>query len=99
MTLTLADLGNISLVLGALVGLLSVVMLFRELRENNKLTRAANTQALVELSAPFFMGLIQDRKMAELYVMGGKDGAQLDERRPDQNLCQPVRNLLQVCIC
>jgi hypothetical protein len=76
---TLVDLGNISLMIGALVAVLSVVLLFRELRENNKLTRAANTQALVELSAPFFMGLIQDRKMAELYVLGSKEGAEMDE--------------------
>lgn len=79
MELTLQDLANISLVIGGIVGLLSVVFLFRELRENNKLTRAANTQALVEISAPFFMGLIQDRSMAELYVNGGKDGAKMDE--------------------
>jgi len=79
MTLTLADLANMSLVVGALVGVLSVWLLFRELRENNKLTRAGNTQALVELSAPFFMGLIQDRKMAALYVQGGKEGAEMDE--------------------
>src|SRR5262245_59017988 len=79
MWLTLADLANLSLVVGALVAVLSVILLFRELRENNKLTRASNTQALVEMSAPFFMGLIQDRKMAELYVHGGKDGADMDE--------------------
>lgn len=79
MELTLADLGNISLMVGAVVAVLSVTLLFRELRENNKLTRAANTQALVEMSAPFFLGIIQDRKMAELYVQGGKDDAEMDE--------------------
>jgi hypothetical protein len=55
------------------------MILMRELRENNKLTRAANTQALVELSAPFYMGVIQDRKLAELFVQGGKGNGEMDE--------------------
>ncbi len=78
-TLTLQDLANLSLVVGGIVAVLSVLILFKELRENNKLTRAANTQALVELSAPFYMGIIQDRKLAELYVRGGKETGQMDE--------------------
>src|SRR5262249_39066284 len=35
--------------------------------------------ALVEMSAPFYMGLIQDRKMAELYLHGGRDDSKMDE--------------------
>ena len=79
MALTLADLANLSLVVGALVGLVSVVMLFRELRENNKLTRASNTQTLVEMSSPFYLGLIQDRQMAEIYLRGARALDEMDE--------------------
>jgi hypothetical protein len=52
----------------ALVG--TVILLIREIRENNKLNRAANSQAMVGLSSPFYMALIQDRKLAELYAQG-----------------------------
>src|SRR6266542_4878755 len=79
MEFTLQDGANLALIIGGLCGALSVWLLFRELRENNKLTRAANTQALVELSAPFYTGLIQNRQMAELYVQGGKSTDGMDE--------------------
>jgi hypothetical protein len=73
------DLANVSLVVGGLVAVLSIWILFRELRENNKLTRASNTQALVELSAPFYLGLIQDRQMAELYARGASSWDDMDD--------------------
>jgi hypothetical protein len=79
MNFTLQDDANVALIIGGICGAISVLLLFRELRENNKLTRAANTQALVELSAPFYMGLIQDRQMAELYLQGGKGTDGMDE--------------------
>jgi hypothetical protein len=73
------DLANVSLVVAGIVGVLSIWILFRELRENNKLTRASNTQALVELSAPFYLGLIQDRQMAELYARGASSWDDMDD--------------------
>lgn len=56
----------------------SVLLLFREVRVNNRLTRAANVQALVGLSGPFYMALVQDRQLAELCARGVK-GADFDE--------------------
>jgi len=69
---TASILGSISLVV-------SVLLLFRELRVNNRLTRAGNTQALVSLSSPFYMGVIQDRTLAQLYARGGQDVESMDE--------------------
>jgi hypothetical protein len=77
--LTLVDVTNVATIMGALSLVVSVWLLFRELRENNKLTRAANTQALVELSSPFFLGLIQDRNMAEIYLRGARALEEMDE--------------------
>ncbi len=65
----------------------TVLFLFRELRENNRLARAANVQALVGLSGPFYMALVQDRQLAELSAKGVR-GADFDEvdRQRYQNL-------------
>jgi hypothetical protein len=77
--LTLVDVTNVATIMGSLSLVVSVWLLFRELRENNKLTRAANTQTLVELSSPFFLGLIQDRNMAEIYLRGARALEEMDE--------------------
>lgn len=70
---------DISQILGSLSLVVSVVLLIRELRETNRLTRASNTQTLVALSSPFNLSLIQDRKMAEFYVHGPQAYAEMDE--------------------
>src|SRR5262249_16805160 len=77
--LTLVDVTNIATILGSVSLVASVWLLFRELRENNKLTRASNTQTLVEMSSPFYLGLIQDRQMAEIYLRGARALEEMDE--------------------
>jgi hypothetical protein len=75
----LHQIADLAQVIGGLALLVSVVFLFFEVRTNNRLTRAANTQALVGLASPFQLGLVQDRNMAELFVHGGEKYAELDE--------------------
>jgi hypothetical protein len=75
----LHDIADVSQIMGGLALFVSVLFLFFEVRENNRLTRAANNQALVELSSPFNQALIQDRKMAELYVRGAEQYPDLDD--------------------
>jgi hypothetical protein len=77
--LTLQDVTNIATIMGSLSLVVSVWLLFRELRDTNKLTRAANTQSLVDLSSPFYLGLIQDRQMAEIYLRGARALEEMDE--------------------
>ncbi len=77
--MTLSDLASIATIVEAVFVVISVYFIWRELRENSKLTRAANNQSLVELSSPFNMQLIQDKQMAELWVSGAKKYAQMDE--------------------
>ena len=61
-----SNISNLFQIAGSASLVVSVLFLFRELRENNRLTRAANVQALVGLSGPFYMALVQDRQLAEL---------------------------------
>jgi hypothetical protein len=77
--MTLADMSNIAQIVGAAALVVSALLLLHELRESNRLTRAGNTQALVGLSSPYHMGLIQDRKVAEFYVHGARDVGKMDE--------------------
>jgi hypothetical protein len=64
---------------GSLSLIASVILLWREVRNINKLARAANAQAMVDLSGPFYLSMVQDRAMAELYARSARDFASLDE--------------------
>ena len=75
----LSDIASIATIIEAVFVMISVYFIWRELRENVKLTRASNNQALVEISSPFNMQLIQDRNMAELWVSGTKKYAEMDD--------------------
>ena len=48
----------------------SLFFVWYQLRQQSKFTRATNAQSLVELSSPFNLQLIQDRKFAQLWVQG-----------------------------
>jgi hypothetical protein len=69
----------ISSILGSLSLVVSVVLLMRELRETNRLTRAANAQALVDIVGPFYLSQVQDRQMAEFSARGAHKFDQMDE--------------------
>jgi hypothetical protein len=51
----------------------SLGLVWYQLRKQSQLTRAANTQALVELSSPFNLLLIQDPEFAKLWVHGASN--------------------------
>jgi len=75
----LADIAGVATIITAIFVIISVWCIWRQLRESTRLTRSANAQALVEISAPFALGLAQDRSMAELWVRGAHDFMALDE--------------------
>ena len=83
----LSLISNLFQIAGSASLVVSVLLLLREIRESNRLTRAANVQALVGLSGPFYMALVQDRQLAELCAKGVR-GADFDEvdRQRYQNL-------------
>ena len=75
----LQALANASTIVQAIFFIVSVFFIWYQIREHNRLTRAANTQALVALSSPFLLQLSQDRNLAELWVNGTKNFDTMDE--------------------
>jgi hypothetical protein len=62
------------------VVIVSLIFIWRQIQLQTKqlnlqteLAKAANTQALVSLSSPFNISLIQDPQMAKLWIEGGED--------------------------
>lgn len=77
--MNLHEISEFAQIIGAVALFVSVLLLIHELRVNNRLVRAANTQALVSLSSPFNLALIQDRKMAEFFARGAAHLEQMDD--------------------
>ena len=61
---------QVATILGALAIPLSAAFIWVQLRYQTALTRAANAQALVELSSPLNLQLIQDPEVAKLWING-----------------------------
>jgi len=70
---------SILTILQGIFFLVSVVFIWVQIRQANRFTRAAHTQSLIEISAPFLIQLSQDRKLAELWGNGTKTYESLDE--------------------
>jgi hypothetical protein len=79
MTVELQALVSIVTIIQGLFFILSVFFIWYQIRQHNRLTRAAQTQSLVEISSPFLIQLSQDRKLAELWVNGAKNYETMDE--------------------
>lgn len=77
--MTLNDWVSIATISQAVFVPLSLFLVWRQLSQQSQLTRAANTQALVEPSSPFNLQLIQDRDFARLWVLGAKTFDEMDE--------------------
>lgn len=69
---------SIATLIQTLFFIISVFFIGYQIREHNRLTRAANTQSLVALSSPFLLQLSQDRNLAELWLNGTKHYDTLD---------------------
>ena len=77
--MTLSDLASLAIVVQGFLFVVSIGLLWYQLRENTKLVRAANTQKLVDLSVPFNLRLAQDRELAELWQQATQRFDELDE--------------------
>lgn len=77
--MTLGDWVSIATIAQAVFVPVSLLLVWRQLRQQSRLTRAANTQALVELSSPFNLQLIQDRDFARLWMSGAKTFTEMDD--------------------
>lgn len=83
----LDDLASIATIVEAIFVVISVLFIWLELRKSGKLARAANSQSLVEVSAPFNLQLIQDRQMAYLWISGAERYADMDDIDKYRYLC------------
>lgn len=77
--MSLSDLASIAIIAQGLFFIVSIILVWYQLRENTKLVRAANTQKLVELSSPFNLQLALDRRLAELWLKGTQQVDSLDD--------------------
>jgi hypothetical protein len=81
--MNLSDWANIATIVQAVlvpvsIGISTYFVLY-QLRESTRLTRAANTEKLVELISPLHLQLIQDRETARLWVQGADQWNTMDE--------------------
>ena len=77
--MSLSDLASIAIIVQGFLFVVSIGLVWYQLRENTKLVRAANTQNLVELSSPFYLQLAQDRALTELWRQATERFDELDE--------------------
>ncbi len=77
--MSLSDLASIAIIVQGVLFIVSIALVWYQLRENTRLIRTANTQKLVELSAPFTLQLAQNRDLAQLWKRGGQNLDDLDE--------------------
>jgi hypothetical protein len=70
---------SIANILEAIFLIISVVFIWLQIRERNRLTRIANKHTFFQLSSPFMMQLAQDRHFAELWFKGIKQYEAMDE--------------------
>lgn len=77
--MALSDLASIAIIVQGIFFIVSIFLVWYQLRENTNLVRAANTQKLVELSVPFNLRLAQDRPLAELWLQAIQHFDEFDE--------------------
>ncbi len=77
--MSLSDLASLAIIVQGMLFIISIGLVWYQLRENTKLVRAGNTQKLVELSTPFYLQLAQDRALTELWGQASQRFDDLDE--------------------
>ena len=76
--MSLNDLASIAIIAQGILFVVSIFLIWYQLRENTRLIRTANTQKLVELSSPFNLQIAQDRDLAGLWLQGAQKLDDLD---------------------
>lgn len=77
--MSLSDMASVAIIVQGVFLVVSVTLVWYQLKENTKLIRTSNTQKLVELSAPFNLQIAQDRELAALWLQGAQHLDDLDE--------------------
>ena len=82
--MTLSDLASVAIIIQGFLFIVSIGLVWYQLRENTKLVRTANTQKLVELFTPFNLQLAQDRSLSQLWRQATQGFDELDEIDKDR---------------
>ena len=82
--MTLSDLASLAITIQGFLFIVSIGLVWYQLRENTKLVRTANTQKLVELFTPFNLQLAQDRSLSQLWRQATQHFDELDEIDKDR---------------
>ena len=77
--MSLSDLASIAIIVQGFLFIVSIGLVWYQLRQNTKLVRTSNTQKLVELFSPFNLLLAQDRALTELWRQATQHIDDLDE--------------------
>jgi hypothetical protein len=77
--MSLSDLASIAITIQGILFIVSIGLVWYQLRENTRLVRASNTQKIAELSSPFNLLLAQDRALTELWMRGAQRFDELDD--------------------
>lgn len=77
--MSLSDIASIAIIIQGVFFVVSIGLVWYQLRENTNLVRNANSQKLVELSTPFNLQIAQDRELAQLWLKGTHGLEDLDE--------------------
>ena len=71
--MTLNELASWSTIIQTIFVVISLLFIWRQLRQSTELAKAANVQALVEQAGSFNSMLIQDKEIAQLWYSHGKN--------------------------
>jgi hypothetical protein len=77
--MSLSDLASLAIIVQGAFFVVSIILVWYQLRENTKLVRTSNTQKLAELSSPFLLELAKSREMSKLWRQGTEDIGVLDD--------------------
>jgi hypothetical protein len=70
--MTLNELASWSTIIQTVFVVISLIFIWRQLRQSTELAKASNVQALVEQAGSFNSMLIQDKEIAQLWYSHGK---------------------------
>jgi hypothetical protein len=70
--MSLHDCADVSFILQGIFIPISLLFVLYQLIKQTQLTRASNAQALVQITAPFYLAQIQDPKVVELWLHGAE---------------------------
>jgi hypothetical protein len=80
---TLENGAQVAEIAGVVIGIISLWFVYAELRHHTRVSMAANSQALVELTQPVNLELAKDRNLAALWNKGlGDYGSLSPEEKP-----------------